>query len=548
MNWREHAGNLLGSLKTLGAKRLVMLGLAGLTVFLAVGISSLYLNRPQYETLYTGLDAQDVSRIGVVLKEVGIAFDVSPDGKTIKVQYGMTSRARMLLAEKNLPRSSKAGYELFDNMGSLGLTSFMQQVTLVRALEGEITRTIQLLAGVKAARVHIVLPRRGSFRQTGSKPSASVVIRTDSSYQFTSAEAIRNLVAAAVPGLSVDAVTVLNTDGSILASGENKQAMAPQRLARLELSAGKHIRQNIQTTLIPYLGRGNFQTSVIVRLNTDKRKASETTFDPASKVERSIREIKEKGAANNATPSTSASTQQDIPDQTNPATAVQRRSENKERKEKLVNYELNTKTVSTVSDGYLIKKISIAVVINKKALKTISGHQPSQAELDAQQLKLESLIASAAGLDISRGDKIDISIVDFIENIEPLQPVPSVGFLEFLPKIIPNLINGLFFLGVTAIVVIFGLRPVVRTLKDITPPAGEQTSLPEAEAQADVPQLKSPDESSVQQDEGSVTSLIDDITGNISQLPMQRLEQMIEFDEKQAAAVLKNWIHEEAVT
>ena len=138
----------------------------GLAVFAMVGIGSYYLSRPQLEALYTGLSPQDVSRIGAALKEAGIAFDVNAQGTAVLVRYGQTAQARMLLAEKGLPSSANAGYELFDKLGSMGLTSFMQEITRVRALEGEIARTIQAMKGVKAARVHIVMPDAGSFRRT----------------------------------------------------------------------------------------------------------------------------------------------------------------------------------------------------------------------------------------------------------------------------------------------------------------------------------------------------------------------------------------------
>src|SRR6185503_17462879 len=126
------------------------------------------------------------SRIGAALKEAGIAFDVNSQGTAVLVRYGQTAQARMLLAEKGLPSSASAGYELFDKMGAIGLTSFMQEITRVRALEGEIGRTIQGMKGVRAARVHIVMADTGSFRRSTQQPSASVVIRTDSSGDFSS--------------------------------------------------------------------------------------------------------------------------------------------------------------------------------------------------------------------------------------------------------------------------------------------------------------------------------------------------------------------------
>ena len=125
----------------------------------------------------SGSSASDVNQIGLVLGEAGIDFDVASDGTTVLVPAGTTAQARMLLAEKGLPTSANAGYELFDNVGSLGLTSFMQQVTRVRALEGEIARTIQSIQGIKAARVHIVMAERANFRRDEQEPTASVVIR-----------------------------------------------------------------------------------------------------------------------------------------------------------------------------------------------------------------------------------------------------------------------------------------------------------------------------------------------------------------------------------
>ena len=166
---REQLERLWMSLLGLGGRRLSLLALVGVTVFGTVALSGYYLSRPDLETLYGGLNAQDVSRIGATLREAGIAFDVNSQGTAVLVRRGHGAQARMLLAEKGLPSSTSAGYELFDKMGSIGLTSFMQEVTRVRALEGEIARTIQAMRGVKAARVHIVLPDNGSFRRNRGK-------------------------------------------------------------------------------------------------------------------------------------------------------------------------------------------------------------------------------------------------------------------------------------------------------------------------------------------------------------------------------------------
>ena len=163
----------------MGARRLIALAVVGIGVMALLGVGAYYLSRPQQEVLYGGLSRDDVARIGSALKDAGIDFDVSADGAAVTVAYGQTARARMLLAEKGLPQSSASGYELFNEVGSFGLTSFMQNVTRTRALEGELARSIQSMKGVTSARVHLVLPDRGSFRSDQQLASASVVIRTE---------------------------------------------------------------------------------------------------------------------------------------------------------------------------------------------------------------------------------------------------------------------------------------------------------------------------------------------------------------------------------
>ena len=154
--------------------------------------------------LYSGLQREDVNRIGAALQESGVVFDVNSEGTQVLVKPTQAAQARMLLAEKGLPRSTSGGYELFDKLGSLGLTSFMQEITRVRAMEGELARTIQLMRGGKAASVHLVLADKGSFRRDQQPASASVVVRTETSGAGNVAQAIRHLVASAVPGLSAE--------------------------------------------------------------------------------------------------------------------------------------------------------------------------------------------------------------------------------------------------------------------------------------------------------------------------------------------------------
>ncbi len=289
----EQAERFWANLIKLGTKRLIALGATGVAVFAITALAGYYLSRPSYEVLYTGLERQDTGQIASVLRDANIGFDLTPDGTTVMVRYGDTAKARMVLAEKGLPNNPNTGDELYDKLGSLGLTSFMQEVTRVRALEGELARSIQLMRGVKAARVHLVMPDEGSFRRQSEPPSASVIVRADSVDSVAMAKAIRHLVAAAVPGMKAEEVTVLDTDGHLLASGDDLADAAPGQMLTLENTVSKEIQDNIRRTLTPFLGLRNFQISVATRLNTDKKQTKETIFNPDSRVERSVRVVKQ---------------------------------------------------------------------------------------------------------------------------------------------------------------------------------------------------------------------------------------------------------------
>lgn len=544
MTGRQHAEKLWTNILELGARRLAALGLIGLAVFLGVGIGAYYLSRPAQEALYIGLEREDVSRIGSVLKDAGIPFDVSADGTSVLVRYGHTAQARMLLAEKGLPQSSKSGYELFNDLGSLGLTSFMQEVTRVRALEGEIARTIQTMKGVKAARVHIVLPDRGSFRRDQQPASASVVIRTEPADDMSSAQAIRHLVASAIPGMKADKVTVLNTNGMLLMSGDDGANASTGRMASLERNVSREIQDNIRRTLTPYLGLGNFEVSVAARLNTDKTSINETIYNPESKVERSVRTVKETEVSQNRANQKPATVQQNLPEERVRAEGGESSSEDNQRREELTNYEISSKTIQTVSDGYAIKNISVAVLVNKNRLSALTGGEAAnQAALDTKIAEIEQLVSSAAGFEKGRGDQIKVAAVTFVDDGRMMEPVPPLGFGEVIMRQFGNIINALTILIVTTLLIWFGLRPAVTAI--LARPEAEKTFESEAPALESGAAALSEASAQIEAAE-TVPNLIEDLTGKMSRSPQKKLEQLVEYDEEHAAAILKQWLIQEA--
>lgn len=538
----EQLERLWSSLLGLGTRRLAGLALVGITVFSAVGFGSYYLSRPDFETLYVGLSAQDVSRIGATLREAGITFDVNAQGNAVSVRRGQTSQARMLLAEKGLPTSSNAGYELFDKMGSMGLTSFMQEVTRLRALEGEIARTIQAMKGVKGARVHIVLPDAGSFRRARQQPSASVIIRTESAGDFSSGSAIRHLVAAAVPGMTVDQVTVLNTDGVLIASGSDTFNASPAKMLTLEKALGKELHDNVMQTLAPYLGFDNLRVSVALRLNTDKRQINETNFSPEGKAERSVRTVKETGSSqNSAANKTAVGVEQNIP--ADQATAAgpggEQSKKQNERREELTNYEVSSKTIQTISEGYKIESLAIAVVVNRKRMLAALGDAAGPEALDKQLKEVERLVGSAAGMDAKRGDRVTVAAVEFMPNDRLAEPMAAPGLMAQLLDHTGSVIRAVTMIVITMLLIWFGLRPAIKMLLE-GKAGGEAAPNPQLPNSATPPGVQQAAAARAVKEQSP--NLIADLTSKLGRTPQKRLEQMIDFDEEQAAAILKQWM------
>jgi len=541
--------SIIDNLRGFGPKRLAMMGGVAATVIAVMLTAALYLNRPTYETLYVGLERNDVGQIGTVLAESGIRYDVSSDGTAVMVPVGSTGQARMLLAERGLPTSSNAGYELFDNVGSFGLTSFMQEVTRVRALEGEIARTIQSIAGIKSARVHIVMPERASFRREEQAPTASVVIRAEGTDAVKAAMAIRHMVAAAVPRLAADKVTVLDASGELLAAGDDPANNSFARSVTIERTVETQIEENIRRALAPYLGHENFRASVKADVNTDVRQTEETIFDPESRVERSVQVVRSNDQASQRQAAPPVTAQQNLPEENVEGGNGPESNEQRERREETTNYELNSKRVATVSNGYDIERLSIAVVVNRERLNAVLGGTATPDQINERIAEIQTLVASATGFTADRGDVINVSSVEFIEGIAGVE-MEAPGWLETAGRHTGTMINALAFIVVAFLVSWFGLRPMMAAITgNKTADAGDmnfdeiQLSLPNP---LDSMALPDPLSGDGMMGGPFPDHMADDIRFKIKPAPQDRLAQMVDLNEERSALILRKWANQEA--
>jgi flagellar M-ring protein FliF len=541
---------LWANLRGLGVRRLSALALIGVAVFATTGLAGYYLSRPTMETLYSGLDRDDISAIGAALREAGVPFDVNAESTVVLTPAGQAAAARMILAEKGLPRSGAVGNELYDKLGSLGLTSFMQDVTRLRALEGELARTIQMMRTVKAARVHIVLADEGSFRRERQPSSSSVVIRTDGGDDRATGQAIRHLVASAVPGMKIDDVTVLNVDGTLLAYGADSVEKSPDNLLGLEKEVSQQIRESVSRTLTPYLSAQNFQISVAARLNADKTQTNETIYNPDSRVERSVRVTKEQQSSQNAAGEQAAGVDANLPKPKPTSGESKQSNDPTQKREELTNYEVSSKSIQTTSAGFVVQNLSVAVLINRAALASSLGGKPSAEAIDAQVHEIEQLVGSAAGLNRQRGDAVKISVVDFVDSSRDLEPAPGPSLIEIVARQTGSILNAGAIVAVAAMLLWFGVRPAMRMA--FAPPSPVALTDPRGVAVGQTPALGAPDgagqlgESILIETDSNRDEFMEALLARRDNGPERKLQKMIEFDENHAATVLKQWIRQGA--
>ena len=531
------------NLAALGPRRLALLGAAFALVLGAVLAGSMMLGAPTYETIYANLERRDAAAIGRELSAVGIPHSTGEGGTSVAVPLSRVGEARTHLASRGLPESEGGGYELFDQIGSLGLTSFMQEVTRLRALEGEIARTIRAIEGVAAARVHLVMPDPGSFRRESREPTASIVITARSEAARASAPAIRHLVAAAVPGLAVAGVTVLDDRGQLLIAGDTMETTGLASSLQLVATMEREVEAKVGRALEPFLGRDAFRVSAKARLNTDREEVRETTFDPDGRVEREVRIEREQRRSDRRDADAAVTVENDLPDTGDAGAASgDATSESDDRRTETTSYEINQRTVSRVRDAHRLERLTVAVVVDRARVEELAGGTDDAAIAETVE-RVRSLALSAAGMDEERGDVAEIAAVAFA-------PSEAIGGGEAsatlaLARHAGTAVAALAFVAGLAVLA-WGLRPAVRQL--LADPSGrgadEWGAPPDEDGFARLIGDGAPDAVPRSSLAGPPLSGVD--ASEPLEDPADRLARLVDLDERRTAMVLRRWINEAA--
>jgi flagellar M-ring protein FliF len=372
-------------------------------------------------------------------------------------------------------------------------------------------------------------------------PSASVVLRTDGPADARTARSVRHLVAAAVPGMTPDKVTVLDSDGSLLGSDDDGTGSTPTTMANLQKVVSRAIQDNVSKALTPYLGLDNFEVSVATQLSIDKRQTNETVYDPEARAQRSVRAVREKETSQSLDRQQPTTVQQNLPDQPINATGGKNSNDEKQRREDVTNYEVSSKVTTTVSDGFVVNKMFLAILVNRPRLVSSLGDKASDAAIEAKVAEIAQLAATAAGLDRPRGDQIQVSAVEFMEGARDLAPVPSITFTEVMMRQSGSFVSAITILAVAGMLIWFGLRPAINTIL-ASSRSGDTAQSQLADGTGGLLGIEG---AAAQLANEAQPNLVQDISSKAQHAPQKRLAQIIQLDEKQAAAILKQWIRQE---
>ncbi|MBI4526339.1 MAG: flagellar M-ring protein FliF [Deltaproteobacteria bacterium] len=394
----------------------------GIPVFLgSVFAGRYFLQQAFYRPLFTQLSPQDAAAVLRELEARKIPYRLRSDGSVIDVPKNVLDRTRLELVGKGLPMGSGVGFEIFEH-SSFGVSEFTQRVNYLRALQGELSRTINAMEPVKSSRVHLALPNRSGFLGPEEKPSASVVVELRPGANLTSEQSrgIVRLVATSVPGLAPEKVTVVDTSGRLLTSLDARGGgTEPDNLHRLRSEYEKELETRVQTMLEPVLGVGRAITRVNVQLSFQEMEQTREEFDPSGQVVRS----QQQSIEGSSTPASGVpGVQSNVPGGDGKKTAEKPKEATPSRSNQMTSYEIG-RTTSRISEPRgQIKRLSVAVMVDGKYQNNVYSPR-SKEEIDA----LKAIVMKAVGFDEERGDQIEV--VNF-----PI-PVPAGGKNEETPAV-----------------------------------------------------------------------------------------------------------------
>jgi len=538
--------------RTLGAARVAAMGAVAVALIFFFLFIIARATSPAMAPLFTELSLDDSSRIVRELETQGIAYELKGDGTTIMIPKDRIARTRMRLAETGLPRGGSVGYEIFDRTDTLGTTSFVQNVNHVRALEGELSRTIRSIDRIAAARVHLVIPERQLFTRDRQEPSASIVLQVRGTLEMSQVRAIRHLVASAVRGLKAERISIVDERGQLLADGSSDASSAgisgfDERNTAFE----RRLRDQIDAIVTSVVGANRARITVAAELDYTRVQQTSDTFDPEARVVRSTQTREEQTTTASTANNDGVTVSNELPGNNQPRNQQQQPQQprdNARKTEEVVNYEITRTTRTETLEPGRVKRISVAVLVDGTYTK--NGNELAYAPRTKEDLeRIAALVRSAIGFNDKRGDMVEVVNLRFAEPAVIPQAAADTGFLSMLRFTTDDIMRSIE-IGVMLIlgllVLLFVVRPLVRRVitpdESVTPiivqaPAAPALAPPTAPEAPSEPKRPS---------EHPAAKLIESaqIQGEAHQKSMQKVGELVQGNPQETASVIRQWMNE----
>lgn len=542
---------MLDFIKNFGAARFgAMAGVAAaLTAFFlyAAGVIS----EPAKSILYSGLDPRDASQVTAKLDSMNVAYEAKGDGGTILVPADQVTKLRMELASEDLPAAG-IGYEIFDKSDAFGTTAFVQNINRLRALEGELSRSINTIEGVESSRVHLVIPERQIFSREEQNPSASVVLKTRGVLDRGQVSAIQHLVAAAVADLTPNHVAIVDDKGDLLAGGEDKSLTDATASDDEDATTSfeDRLRQRIESIVASTVGQGHVRVQVAADMDYDHLGETAEIYDPDSKTLRSSQTVEQSSSdKNSSTTGNTVSVANQLPGQQQNNQNNDNTKSDSTRTEETTNYEISKTVRTKTHDGGTIKRLSVAVVVDGTTNDDGSGKQSYKPRTPQELKDIEMLVKSAMGFDATRGDQVQVVNMPFAHMDTELGTGGSAPLMGLETDDWLKMIEALLLCATALLLGIFVGRPLIQRMfaPGVAGPSAPARALP-AQAQQSFPGNETADgNDAANAPAGAMRDNLIDIQrieGQVRESSIRKVGEVVQSHPEEALAILRTWLHQ----
>ncbi len=513
----------------------VAAALIGFFAFLILRVTA-----PQMIPLFTDLPFEDSAAIVRDLERQGVPYELKGDGAIVLVPKDRVGRLRMQLAEMGLPKGGGVGYEIFDKSDSLGTTSFVQNINHLRALEGELARTIRSLDRVQAARVHLVLPERPLFARDRPQPSASIALKVRGRLEAQQVRAVRHLVASAVNGLKPERVSIVDETGRLLADGADVDVIGGIGADERKVAYEKRLREQVESIVSSVVGSGRARVQLTADFDFNRITQTHDRYDPEGRVVRSSQLREETSATAGKQGEVTVGNQLPGADQQGAATQDQSK-----KSEEIINYEISRTTKTEVIEGGRVNRISVAVLVDGIYSRNEKDELVYQARPKEDLERIAALVRSAIGFNEKRGDQVEVVNLRFAEapGLVVTEQSGWMSYFQITKADIMHTVELVIMLVLGLVVFIFVLRPLVNRI--ITPEhiAALTSAIPNASAAlpagaAETPAIPpAPSETSKKIE-------IAQVQGTVHLQSIQKVGELADRNPHETVSIIRQWLHE----